>query len=389
MGRFKILFIAWRYPSRKNPVSGIFLREHAKAISLYNDVVVLAREDIDPSIRRGFYKIDDNVEDGLRTLRLRYRKSPIPKTTYLIYLWGMLSAFRKLLKEGFKPDVIHANVYSAGVSAVLLGKLYKIPVVVSEHFSSFPRRMIKGLKILKARFAMNRADLIMPVSEYLIKHIQAYGIQNDFKVVPNAVNIKIFHPNPNKKNHHHKRILLVALLNSIKGVPYLLSALATLSKKRNDFVLDIVGDGPYRKDYERYAYELGIDDKVRFHGLKNKEQVAQFMRESDFFVLPSESETFGIVLIEAFASGIPAIATDRGGPNEIVNDDVGMLVGTKDSNTLSDAIDYMLEHYRDYSSEKIVQYVKKRYSFEAIGKQFNGIYQEIINRKRNRGEDYL
>lgn len=381
MKRLKILFITWRYPSKENPVAGIFLREHAKAISLYNDIVVLIRDDIDPSIRRGFYKIDDNIEDGLRTLRLRYRKSPIPKTTYLIYLWGMLSAFRKLLKEGFKPDVIHANVYKAGVPAVLLGKLYKIPVVISEHFSSFPRRMIKGMEKLKARFAMNRADLIMPVSENLIKHIRAYGIQNDFKVVPNAVNTEIFHPNPDKKNHHHKRILLVALLNPIKGVPYLLDALVTLSKKRNDFFLDIVGDGPYRKEYERYVYELGIDDKVRFHGLKNKEQVAQFMRESDFFILPSIWENLPCVLIEAMASGLPIIATSVGGIPEIINEKVGILVKPKDAEALSNAIFYMLENIQNYSKEKIAFYARRRFSYEVVGKKFDKIYRNLKGNK--------
>ena len=381
MKRLKILFITWRYPSKENPVSGIFLREHAKAISLYNDIVVLIREDIDPSIRRGFYRIDDNIEDGLRTLRLRYRKSPIPKTTYLIYLWGMLSAFRKLLKEGFNPDVIHANVYKAGVPAVLLGKLYKITVVISEHFSSFPRRMIKGMEKLKARFAMNRADLIIPVSENLIKYIRAYGIQNDFKVVPNAVNTEIFHPNPDKKNHHHKRILLVALLNPIKGVPYLLDALVTLSKKRNDFFLDIVGNGPYRKEYERYVYELEIDDKVRFHGLKNKEQVAQFMRESDFFILPSIWENLPCVLIEAMASGLPIIATSVGGIPEIINEKVGILVKPKDAEALSNAIFYMLENIQNYSKEKIASYACKQFSYESVGKQFDKIYKNLIINK--------
>ncbi|MCK4420354.1 glycosyltransferase [candidate division WOR-3 bacterium] len=377
MGRYKILFIAWRYPSKENPVSGIFLREHAKAISLYNDIVVLTREDIDSSIRRGYYRIDDSIEKGLRTLRLRYRKSPIPKTTYLIYLWGMFGAFRKLLREGYKPDIIHANVYTAGVSAVLLGKLYKIPVIISEHFSSFPRRMLKGVEALKARFAMNRADLIMPVSKDLIKHIRAYGIQNDFEVVPNAVDTEIFHPDTDKKNHTIKRILLVALLNPVKGVPYLLDAIAILSKKRNDFVLDIVGDGPYREEYEKSTYKLGIENKVNFHGLMSKEQVAQFMRESDFFVLPSESENLPCVLIESMASGLPIVATKVGGVPEMIDKKVGKLIEPKDSNSLAETIDYMLDHCEDYSSEEIAQSAESRFGYQSIGQTLDRIYKRF------------
>jgi hypothetical protein len=113
------LLIAGWYPSKKNPVAGIFIKEHAKATLLYNDVVVLYSEGIDDSAR-GLYEITDDLEDGLRTLRLRYRKYPIPKTSYFIYLWGMFGAFRKLVREGWRPDLIHAHVSH-------LRALYRLP----------------------------------------------------------------------------------------------------------------------------------------------------------------------------------------------------------------------------------------------------------------------
>lgn len=75
MTPLKVLFIAGWYPSKKNPVTGVFVKEHAKAVSLYNDVVMLYSEGVDRFVR-GIYHIDDNMEDGLRTLHLRYRKSP-------------------------------------------------------------------------------------------------------------------------------------------------------------------------------------------------------------------------------------------------------------------------------------------------------------------------
>jgi len=132
--RLKILHIAGWYPSKKNPVAGVFVREHVKATALYNDVAVLYSEGADREIR-SLYQIEDNIEDGIRVLRLRYRKSPIPKTTYFIYLWAMFRAFAKLLREGFRPDVIHAHIYSAGVPAVLLGMRYGIPVVITEQYT--------------------------------------------------------------------------------------------------------------------------------------------------------------------------------------------------------------------------------------------------------------
>ena len=124
--RLKLLFIPSWYPSEKHSVAGIFIKEHAKAVLLYNDVVVLYSEGIDYSLKT-FYEIEDNIEDGLRTIRLKYWKSHIPKTSYFIYLLGMFLAFHKLVRSDFKPDIIHAHIFLVGVPAVILGKLYKIP----------------------------------------------------------------------------------------------------------------------------------------------------------------------------------------------------------------------------------------------------------------------
>jgi hypothetical protein len=161
--RLKILFVAGWYPSERNPVTGIFVREHAKSAALYNDVVVLYSEGIARSVR-GLYQIADRVEDDLRTIRVQYRKSPIPKTSYFIFLWAMFGAFRELTRDGFRPDVIHAHVYSAGAPAVLLGKRYGIPVVITEHFTGFPRGTVRGLEKLKAKFTFEGGEFGMRMS---------------------------------------------------------------------------------------------------------------------------------------------------------------------------------------------------------------------------------
>lgn len=373
--RLRILFLAGWYPTEDNPVFGIFVREHAKAVALYNDVVVL--HPIGEPLLKRRYKLSDTVEEGIRTLRVHYCHSPIPKTTYFIYLWSVTRAFHYLVKEGFKPDVIHAHIFHAGAPAVILGRLYKIPVVITEQSTGFPRRILSKTEVLEARFAMNRAQLILPVSDDLWKHIEAYGIQNKFQIVPNVVNMDLFHPEFSSRSRETKRILVVALLTPKKGVPYLLQALSQLEKKRDDFILDIVGDGPYRGEYEKQAWDLGIADKVKFHGLKPKEIVAKYMRQCDFLVLPSLVETFGAVIVEALAAGKPVIVTEIGGPKEIVTSQVGILVPPQDAQTLAGAIDYMLDHHRDYNPHKITQYAQKRYSYEAVGKALDSIYRSL------------
>ena len=376
-GKLRVLHLPAWYPSKKNPVAGAFVREHVKATALYNDVVVLYSEGISTGIR-GLYEIADNIEDGIRTLRLRYRKSPIPKTTYLIYLWAMFRAFRKLIREGFRPDVIHAHVYSAGVPAVLIGKRYGLPVIVTEHFTGFPRGLIRGLEKLKAKFAFERADLVCPVSESLRRSIESYGIRARFQVVPNVVDTSLFHPGEDKdrvRKDNKKRLLLVALLDPKKGVPYLLEALARLKEKRNDFVLDIVGDGPNRAEYEELTRKLGLQDIVRFHGLKSKQEVAEFMRKADVFVLPSEWENLPCVIIEAMASGLPVVATNVGGIPEMVSNEVGLLVPPRDSEKLMQALDHMLDTVsKHYPGGSIAARARDLYSYENVGKKLTKLY---------------
>lgn len=379
--RLKILHIPGWYPSKKNPVAGIFVREHVKATALYHDVVVLYSEGVDRSIRQ-LYQVEETYEEGIRTLRLRYRKSPIRKTTYLIYLWAMFRAFRSLVSDGFRPDVIHAHVYSAGFPAVLIGRCYGIPVIVTEHYTGFPRGLIRGAELFKARFAFEHAAVVCPVSEDLKTHIERLGIKARFQVIPNVVDTNLFYPpeTPPKRPNGKKRLLTVALLTPKKGIPYLLEALAQLRTKRDDFVLDIVGDGPNRCEYKELTCKLGLQDVVCFHGLKTKQEVAEFMRQCDVFILPSLFETFGVVIIEALACGKPVIASDIGGPNEIVTEEVGKLVPPGKPTALAEAIDYILEHYHGYFSENITRYVHERYSYQAVGRRLDHIYRRVIRR---------
>jgi glycosyltransferase involved in cell wall biosynthesis len=379
--RLKILHIAGWYPSKRNPVAGIFVREHVKATALYNDVAVLYSEGVDREIR-GLYQIEDNIEDGIRTLRLYYRKSPIPKTTYFIYLWAMFRAFAKLLKEGFRPDVIHAHIYSAGVPAVLLGMWHRIPVVITEHSSAFPRGLIRGFERIKAKFAFERAAVVCPVSESLKESIERLGVRARFQVIPNVVDTSLFSPPATRcvKDDGKKRLLTVALLTPIKGIPYLLEALALLRRKRDDFALDIVGDGPNRAEYEELTHKLGLQDIVHFHGLKTKQEIAEFMKQCDVFVLPSLVETFGVVFIEALACGKPVIASKIGGPSEIVTEEVGRLVPPGDSETLAQTLDYMLDHYKAYSSERLAQYARERYSYQAVGRKLDQLYRSVLRK---------
>jgi glycosyltransferase involved in cell wall biosynthesis len=157
----------------------------------------------------------------------------------------------------------------------------------------------------------------------------------------------------------------------------LLEALSLISRRRKDFALDIVGDGPYKREYEELTRKLGLDGTVKFHGVRTGVEVARFMMDCDFLVQPSLWETFGVVYIEAMACGKPVIASNIPGPNEFINADVGILVPPKDVDALAKAINFMLDHHGDYSSEKVSRYARERFSCEVVGRMLNEVYEEV------------
>ena len=369
----KVLFVTAWYPSSANPLAGRFVQEYAKAISLYNDITVLY-----PELTSTTFPISDMFEEGLRTIRVSYR-APAKYTTTVSQLCAVYKAFCYLEKKDYKPDIIHSNTHEAGISGLLLSKLYHRPAIMTEHYSGFIRRSLLTMRQkLLARLAMRQVKVIIPVSNHLKKGISALGIRNRFHIIPNVVDTTVFFPSKTHlENRKLKKMLFVGFLRAEKGINYLLEALSVLQKKRNDFRLDIIGEGPMRMQWELLTERLGLSQQVCFLGGKPKTAIAEIMRESNFLILPSLYETFGVVLIEAMISGLPVIATRCGGPEEIVCKNIGILIPSKNSTALKEAVDYMLDNCHCYSPELISRYVNESFSYEVVGRQFDKVYRNV------------
>jgi len=290
----KVLFITAWYPTRENPINGIFIREHARSVSMYGDEVIVIYAGRAENRFKRIYKVSDTIEGGIRTIRIYCLPSPFRPINYIVYSLVILIVSRRLFKKGFIPQIIHAHVFTAGLPALILGRLYRIPIVISEHWSKFPLRKLNAFERILAKFVMNRADTILPVSNSLKATFSSYGIKGKFNIIPNVVDASLFYPlEKNHNKNHEKKILFVGSLNPIKGLPFLFHALSKLGQKRMDWHIDIVGNGPPRRKYERMVVELGLTGKVIFQGLRSKQEVAEFMRKADlwcFQVLSKLSE---------------------------------------------------------------------------------------------------
>ena len=283
----RVLVVPKWYPWPDRPVFGIFCREQARALAGRHEVIVLASE----AVRRPnflVFELSESVEDGLRTLRLRYRRPAFRPAAMACQLAGMLFALNRLGRTGWRPDIIHAHVYSAGLPALILGRLSGAPVAITEHYTGFQRGLIRGYDRLTARLAFRFADLVAPVSQDLADHVREVEPRARIRVVANVVDTEVFHPAaaPPDPTTGPARLLTVAALAEKKGHSDLLEALASLRRDR-EVALDLVGDGDLRPGLEARARSLGLDGAVHFHGERPKEEVAELMRQADLFVLPS------------------------------------------------------------------------------------------------------
>jgi glycosyltransferase involved in cell wall biosynthesis len=378
--RLKVLFLTTWYPVNENPVGGIFVREHAKAVRFYDDVTILHLKGVDASLRKLWQmdrEADSSLSEGIPTYRLRHRRSRLAHTTILIDVFSAIQAFRRLRRLEFTPDILHAHIHRAGFPAVLIGKLYRIPVVITEQNSAFPRRLLRNADIRLARYSFSRADAVLPVSRALQEGIQSYHIEANWHIVPNSVDTELFHP---RVFLHKDKIylLFVGGLTPVKGLPVLFQALSLLSY-RNDWQLEIVGDGPESESYKAQVQILGLSDRIMFHGVKTKKEISSIMRQADLFVLPSLWDNMPCVLVEAMASGLPVVSTQTGGIPEIVSAETGLLAPPGDEKGLAETLNLAFDQIDRFDRGKIAQ-IAQQYSFQEVGRRIDAIYREIIRK---------
>ena len=266
----------------------------------------------------------------------------IPGIRGLMFERNAKKALNQLLKE-VDIDIIHGHyLFPAGAAACEVGSKHNIKTYVTAHGSdmfemykkqSFMRPFIK--KVLK------KADVIFAVSNALKEDILATGvagIEAKTRLYWNSVDINKFSKdNKNLLENHGKPIVLfVGNIIKRKNVNLILEA----KKQSNvDYELVIVGDGPLKKDLENKVKSENISD-VRFLG--SRKDVENIIPGCDVLVLPSFSESFGLVLIEALACEKPVIGSNVGGITEIITDEVGLLINPYDSSSLRSAIDKMV-----------------------------------------------
>lgn len=388
MARKKILWLCSWYPNRVDPFDGDFIRRHARAAALYNDIHVI-RVVADPVLNPGRLDVQRVYQASLTEELIYLGKKDSLAGRYLFYRrWNKIfrQTILQYLRDQGEPAVVHIHVpYPAGRMAIWLKKKTGRPFVVTEHWTIYqpgngyvyakqPARLRKLVKKV-----IREAALLLPVSQNLGQLINKLVGRIPVQVVPNVVDTRLFNFSaPGTLQNNHFRFVHVSGMSAQKNPEGLLRAFAAAWLEDPAIQMRVIGN----KDQELpvYAATLGLTSPaVLFAGEISYEEVAREMRDSNALVLFSQVENAPCVISEALCCGLPVIATRTGGIPEMLNESNGLLVEPGDETALKVALLDLKKNYNRYNRAAIASKASSIYNYEVVGKELSDLYNQVVS----------
>ncbi len=308
------------------------------------------------------------------------------------YQASSLSALFRLAKLSERAgdyDVLHAHFGPVGNSFRFARDLWRAPLLVSFHgydFSTQPRK--EGAGMYQKLFHI--ADLVTVNSAYTQRCVEKLGCPtHKLRRLPVGLDLQEFRFRERTLEPGEPvRLLTVARLTPIKGHEYILRALARLHQAGVAFRYDVVGDGVLRKALTQLAHDLGLAEKVRFHGACAADQVKTFYEQAHLFLLCSvaiegDQEGQGLALQEAQACGLPVIATAHGAlPEGMLPGQSGLLVPEHSVDELAAQLRSLLEQNSQWGAMGRAgrAFVEKNYDISQLNSQLVSYYTEAVEK---------
>ena len=303
--------------------------------------------------------------------------------------------WRALRREGWMPDVVQLNVIQKqGALALWLKERYGIPYVIVEHWSGYlpENGIFRQMSMIKQglyRLLARKAEVVLTVSQKLQQAMKDCGVEaKKWGRVDNVVD-DFFFENTDRftdriqNTDTQKTLLHVSCFDErAKNVKGLLRAAKMLSEKRQDWQLVLVGTGVDYEEVRAYAESLELQEGLlHWRGELTPREVAEEMQRADALVLSSRYETYGVVLAEAAAAGLPILSTPVG-----IAEDTGALIMPQEiaqnkAGKFAEFIETILWN-TDRCTDRIQNtelYSGKRYSAETIGKKLIAVYDSCLH----------
>lgn len=374
-----ILVISRGFPSNKYPLLGNFEIDQARALSDLGHKVVVAS--IGGSFKFWKNSFISKLSEGnivsyriclpIQLTKLTWKLFHYLGTKALVYL------YKKILEEQGSPDIAHAHYLKLASIGTVLKKKYSLPFICTEHWSVLNSDSINKNIKKYGHNAYSNADCVITVSTALATRIKQH-FNYEVKVIPNIVDSKTF--SFKERSHTDNSFIFISVGGLIhrKGFDLLINAFKKADIK--DSLLYIIGEGELYGELENQIKRLNLEDKVFLLGLKKRDEIAELMRKSDVFVLPSRAETFGVVYIEAMMVGLPVIASVCGGPEEFINETNGLLIPVNDENSLIIALKQMRDQISFFDRKKISDQCEEQFSPKRIATQLITVYSTCLKK---------
>ncbi len=389
----RILWLASWYPNRLEKFTGDFIQRHAQAASLYSNVqVITVVRDTTGEVTKSVL-VEEFSDGNLKEMIIYYYcRKVIPGFPDKYFsLLKFKRVFKKAIlqyinKEG-KPNLAHVHTgMKAGLLAMWLKRKFQIPYVVSEHWTGFLPEAndnfvdLPGFIKESWKKLIWNASGVSVVSSYLGGKMRArIKTQSPLVIISNVVNTSVFFPGRQQKRQL-TRFVHVSELNFQKNPETILQAFAIVKNSGGSFFLDIFGTP--RNEVKAMVNDLELSDEVQFHGEVAQTELCRSFQQADALILYSRYETFGCVVIEANACGLPVIVSDIPVLNEIVKDgENGAFVKENDPQELAEKLLLFINGKVKFDAENIASIAYRKYNYREIGKQFYEWYKKVLTQK--------
>lgn len=397
-----ILIISHMYPNDFNKNSGIFVHQQVKSLkNIYENVNIKVISPIPytPYFLKflsnkycKYYEMERKIE--YEGIEIYYPRAVLlPRNLNFLYSGrafynGMKNLIDDIYKE-FKFDLIHAHVaLPDGECAILLGEKFNVPVVTTIHGQDMNYTINLSEKYKnKVVTVLDKSEKAIFVSNKLKNVAEKYVKSNsNFKVISNGISLSDISNENNYdiKNEfkNKKYILIVGNLLKTKGIHYAIEAFAKIHDKYPEYVILIIGMGPEKENLMKLSKKMNIESKIIFKGALPHRTVMKYMKECDFFVLPSYSEGFGVVYIEAMSNGKAVIGCKGEGIEDVIDNYTdGILVSPHNIEELIENMEKLIcdNNFKNKIEEKAQNKIKQYYTWDNNAINNYEVYEEVIN----------